>query len=198
MLGGKGRHILILLCLLVLLLGGGSSETAVKHDTLLRLHVRANSNSPLDQAVKFQVRDAVLVVLDKHLQKAGSVKEAQEEIQLALPEVFSAASTTLAAAGFDYPVRAELSQAVFPTRMYGDRVYRAGTYQALQIYLGEGGGENWWCVLFPPLCFIEAPQSSSGSAVPVAGRDALPPKPRSRLFEWWQRLVRESPNFPSS
>ncbi|MDW7651927.1 MAG: stage II sporulation protein R [Bacillota bacterium] len=156
---------------------------------LLRLHVRANSDSPADQALKYQVRNAVLDVLNHHLEAAGSAARAEEDIQSALPEVLLAAQNTVTGAGYDYPVSASLGEADFPTRVYGDKVYRAGTYRALQIYLGEGRGQNWWCVLFPPLCFVEVAQDT---AIPATTAQQEPPRPKSRLLEWWQRIFHRS------
>lgn len=154
-------------------------------DTLLRLHVRANSDSPTDQALKYQVRDAVLAVLAVHMEQAAGADAARENVDAAMPAVLAAAQAAVASAGFDYSVSASLGEADFPTRLYGTRVYRAGRYQALQIYLGEGRGENWWCVLFPPLCFVEA---SPDVAIPVSGEQPAVIQPRSRLLEWLQRI----------
>jgi stage II sporulation protein R len=171
------------LCLVFLL---QTSKNSDRTEALLRLHVKANSDAPHDQAVKYQVRDAVLDVLSRHLVAAGNADAAKEKVEAVLPEVLLTAEATLQSAGYDYPVSATLGEAEFPTRLYGDRVYRAGTYQAVQIYLGEGQGENWWCVLFPPLCFVEtAPEA----AIPVtSGQFSEHPRPKSRIVEWLQRL----------
>ncbi|MCR3921527.1 MAG: stage II sporulation protein R [Firmicutes bacterium] len=181
---------LIIFLIIIPLCFSGIPTAPSAQDSLLRLHVRANSDSPTDQAIKYQVRDTVLATLDGHLQNAGNATIAQEEIAQALPEVLRAARQTVAAAGFDYEVTASLGTAQFPTRMYGDQVYRAGTYQALQIYLGDGEGQNWWCVLFPPLCFVAAKTTSENDPVPVVAtpEQAIPPC-RSRILEWWQRLI---------
>jgi stage II sporulation protein R len=154
-------------------------------DMLLRLHVRANSDHPADQAVKYQVRDAVLTELSGYLDAADSADAARDEVETMLPQVIAAAQSVVDEAGYDYPVSAYLGEAEFPTRLYGDTVYRAGSYQALQIYLGAGSGENWWCVLFPPLCFIEA---APNSALPVSSQIQEPPRPRSRILEWLQSI----------
>lgn len=154
-------------------------------EPMLRLHVRANSDSPADQALKYQVRDVVLAVMDDHLEDSGDMDQAKADVAAVMPEVLAAATKMVADAGYNYSVNATLGEAEFPTRLYGDQVYRAGTYQAVQIYLGEGSGENWWCVLFPPLCFVEVAQESD---IPVAGAKSEAPRPRSRLLEWWQRI----------
>ncbi|MCW3488883.1 stage II sporulation protein R [Dethiobacter alkaliphilus] len=184
------RKIAVVLCIIVLplllLLPQSTAAPAEESpESMLRLHVRANSNSPADQALKYQVRDAVLAVMQDHVQESGSLDQARAEVETILPRVLAAADSVVDNAGYNYRVTASLGEADFPTRLYGDQVYRAGTYQAVQIYLGEGGGENWWCVLFPPLCFVEV---SDNSVIPVSGERAQTPKPRSRLLEWWQNL----------
>ena len=166
--------------------GGTPAQKEDQSASLLRLHVRANSDSEADQALKYQVRDTILHSLDVRLANVQSNAEAEEKIIQALPELLALAEITIRDAGFDYDISAQLGEADFPTRLYGEQVYRAGKYRALQIYLGEGRGENWWCVLFPPLCFIEV---SRDTAVSVSGETEIP-RPRSRLLEWWQRHFR--------
>jgi len=153
-------------------------------EDFLRLHVRAHSDAPTDQFLKYQVRDAVLTVLADHLAAADNLEAAGAKVDRSLPEVLLAAQQVVRQAGYDYAVRASLGEADFPTRLYGGQVYRAGRYQALQIYLGEGLGENWWCVLFPPLCFVGV---ASDKAIPQPGQTD-PPQPRSRFIAWWRQL----------
>lgn len=183
---------LVLLLLLPIFLSGAPAPQPT-NDALLRLHVRANSDAPADQAVKYEVRDTVLAVLDEYLQTAGSAADAKVQVASVLPAVLAAAQNTVQAAGFDYAVTASLGTAQFPTRLYGEQIYRAGSYQALQIYLGRGAGQNWWCVLFPPLCFVEAKTSApEQEAVVVQAAESAPedstPQFKSRLWEWWQKL----------
>ena len=182
---------ILLVLIIVMVIFVGTPTATQEQDTLLRLHVKANSDSPEDQALKYQVRDTVLEVLNDCLKQAGSAQAAQQKVAHILPEVITAAQETVSAAGFHYTVTASLGCADFPTRMYGDQIYRAGSYQALQIYLGEGEGQNWWCVLFPPLCFVESRTQSSTETVTVASMpqtDSSVPRFKSRLFIWWQRL----------
>ncbi|MBT9173855.1 MAG: hypothetical protein DDT21_02261 [Syntrophomonadaceae bacterium] len=150
----------------------------------LRLHVRANSDLPADQELKNAVRDTVLHALVPSLEQAGSAAEAAVIVDESLDEVVWRAEAAVRRAGFAYPVRVRMGATDFPTCMYGERVFNAGRYQALTIELGAGRGQNWWCVLFPPLCFVElqtakdlADLSETASAV----------QPRSRLLEWWRR-----------
>lgn len=190
----RAKRWLMVLLMLSSLFSAGAPAPQPTTDALLRLHVRAHSDAPADQAVKYEVRDTVLAVLHEHLQTAGSAAAAQAQVAALLPAVVAAAQQTVHAAGFTYEVTASLGTAQFPTRLYGDQVYRAGSYQALQIYLGKGAGQNWWCVLFPPLCFVEAKKSAPAQEAVVVCAEAeteaeeSPPPIKSRLLEWWQKL----------
>ncbi len=120
-------------------------------DQMIRLHVVANSDSPRDQALKLEVRDAVLGRCGVYL--AGlDRREALETLADILPQLGQVAADVVARAGYDYPVRVSLGQEPFPTRDYTDFSLPAGEYTALRVVLGEGAGHNWWCVVFPPLC----------------------------------------------
>lgn len=124
-------------------------------DSLIRLHVIANSDSPYDQEVKLLVRDKVIEVLEKMLANASDKEEAAVAINQNLDLIEEACREVLAELA-DYGVYATLCKAEFPTKAYGDWVLPAGEYDALRVVLGEGQGRNWWCVLFPPLCFVDA------------------------------------------
>ncbi|NLZ38057.1 MAG: stage II sporulation protein R [Firmicutes bacterium] len=184
------KYLLVFLLLLPLCFAGSPADRA--QPALLRLHVRAHSDAPADQALKYEVRNAVLAVLSPYLRQAENLEAAKAQIANNLPQVAAVAQQTVEAAGYNYPVTVSWGKAVFPTRLYGGKLYRAGTYQALQIYLGEGKGQNWWCVLFPPLCFIELPKEGgeSSASVPAAGSttEEIRPQCRSRLLEGLQKL----------
>lgn len=127
------------------------AEQKVLSDQMIRLHVVANSDSQADQALKLQVRDAVLE--QSALYTAGLDRQAaQEALREALPHLGQIAADTVARAGYRYPVRVTLQEESFPTRDYTDFSLPAGTYTALRVELGAGAGHNWWCVIFPPLC----------------------------------------------
>ncbi|WP_083463206.1 stage II sporulation protein R, partial [Calditerricola satsumensis] len=132
----------------------------------IRFRVIANSDAPEDQAVKRAVRDAVVAHLEDVLRGAQSVDEARAHLAKALPTIEALAVKTVRAAGFAYPVDVTLGRVPFPTKRYGTRIYPAGEYEALRITLGDGRGQNWWCVLFPPLCFVD-----------MAGSDAVASQP---------------------
>ena len=121
-------------------------------DKVVRLHILANSDSEEDQALKLQVRDAVLDRAEGILRAAPDRDTAERRLRLALPELEQLAEETVRAGGYDYDVTAELTDTAFPTREYGDFTLPAGEYLALRLVIGAGEGHNWWCVVFPPLC----------------------------------------------
>jgi len=118
------------------------------------LHIRANSDSEADQAVKLKVRDAVNAYIEKNVVKT-TFAAAYADIGARLDDITAAAEKTLKAEGFKYGARSKLVNEYFPTRKYGDTVVEEGYYDALIIELGSGSGANWWCVVYPPLCYGE-------------------------------------------
>ena len=133
---------------------GGWSLRAQRElaDKVVRLHILANSDSEADQALKMQVRDAVLIRAEELLVASDGRGEAETALRDHLPELTLLAQRTVVESGYDYSVCAELANTVFPTREYDDFRLPAGNYLALRVIIGEGGGRNWWCVVFPPLC----------------------------------------------
>lgn len=123
---------------------------------MLRLHVLANSDDPVDQRTKLLVRDRVIQVLNKRFTGVTTEKQAEKAALNSLPLIESEAGKVVAAAGYRYPVKAYLGDYDFPVRYYGARVFPPGKYTAVRVVLGRGEGHNWWCVLFPPLCFQAA------------------------------------------
>ena len=121
-------------------------------DKVVRLHILANSDSEADQALKLRVRDAVLTRAEELLQTSGRRSDAEDVLREHLAELTELAGAVVAAGGYDYPVTAELANTPFPTREYETFSLPAGMYLALRVIIGEGGGRNWWCVVFPPLC----------------------------------------------
>lgn len=124
-------------------------------DELIRLHVIANSDSPEDQALKLKVRDQLLLNFGKDFSENQTMEQARETIEANLSELEKVALHEIKRQGYNYPVKAQLGVWPFPTRVYGDEVYPAGEYEALRLVIGEGKGANWWCVMFPPLCFVD-------------------------------------------
>jgi len=123
-------------------------------EDLVRFHVIANSDSPIDQALKLKVRDRVLKEMYTKFD-ARDISEAKSIIKDNLTYIEKIANDEVKKHGFNYPVKAVLGKSTFPTKSYGSIALPAGTYNALKVVIGSGQGKNWWCVLFPPLCFID-------------------------------------------
>lgn len=120
----------------------------------LRIHIRADSNENAAQSVKYAVRDEVVAYLTPVVAECEDKEEAIKRIQTLLLEIATVAEQTLQSKGFSYGARAKITQETFPTRVYEAYTLPAGEYTALIIELGEGKGDNWWCVVYPPLCFV--------------------------------------------
>ena len=119
----------------------------------LRIHIRANSNLEDEQAVKYLVKDAVVSYLTPYIAECNTKEKAQNMLKEQLFAVEEVADSILEFNGFDYKSNAEIRVEKFPTRKYDDFTLDAGFYDALIIELGSGEGDNWWCVVYPPLCF---------------------------------------------
>ena len=120
-----------------------------------RLHVIANSDSEVDQQIKMDVRNAVLEASKEGILKCENPLEAEEYIKANLQTILSAANKALEDNGVDYKATAQIGEFSFPEKTYGEVTFPEGNYHALKINLGEAEGQNWWCVMFPPLCLSE-------------------------------------------
>lgn len=132
----------------------GCVDNNIFDGELLRLHVRANSNSDADQKVKLKVRDAINEYITLNVDKT-TFEDAYEDVAKRLPDIRQVAERTLTANGFSYGASVKLANEYFPTRKYGNTVVESGYYDALIVELGSGTGDNWWCVVYPPLCYGE-------------------------------------------
>lgn len=131
------------------------------YDSVVRLHVLANSDSEEDQALKLQVRDAVLAVTSPLVKDCRSKEEAVAVLEANLPAMEAAARAVIADAGRDDAVAVMLGEESYPTRTYENCCFPAGDYISLRVAIGEAAGQNWWCVLFPPLCLSAAEAKDS-------------------------------------
>ncbi|MBH5320544.1 stage II sporulation protein R [Paenibacillus sp. GSMTC-2017] len=138
--------------------GGNIPEEAI------RLRILANSDSASDQLIKRVVRDEIVKTMNSWATGPVTIEEARETIQNNMPDIERVVSNVLKSRGYTYTFTAELGMVDFPTKMYGNKVYPAGLYEALLVTIGEGKGQNWWCVLFPPLCFIDATTGEASAA----------------------------------
>ena len=123
---------------------------------MIRFHIRANSDTVEDQLLKLKVKDYVLDMLKPVMNNADSMEKAQELILAKMPYLKSQIEAYLQNAGYDYSVELYFQDEEFPMKQYGDMTFPAGTYHALRIDIGEKAGQNWWCVMYPSLCFLDA------------------------------------------
>ena len=130
-----------------------NAQSQVIVDEYLRIHIRADSNEDGAQAVKYKVRDGVVSYLTPLVADYDTKREAMQGIAQNLSGITAVAERILRQEGYSYGATAEIKTEDFPTRVYGDYTLPAGDYTALIIRLGEGRGDNWWCVVYPPLCF---------------------------------------------
>ena len=126
-----------------------------------RIHIRANSNSVADQNVKYIVKDAVVDFLIPLLSEVETKDEAEKVMRVNLDKIEEVADEVLLENGFTYQSSAYISFEKFPTRKYDDLVLEEGFYDALILALGTGSGDNWWCVVYPPFCFLETKNSEN-------------------------------------
>lgn len=176
------KKVLILIVALVALLvvinvfsSGEEENGADVNADYLRIHIRANSNGDADQQVKYKVKEAVVKALTPLLSGVSSKEKAMEIISDNLALIDEVSDETLRENGFYYGAKARLCEEDFPTRTYGELTLESGIYDALIVDLGSGSGDNWWCVVFPPLCFVA---DGEGEKVTY----------RSLIVEWFEKL----------
>lgn len=136
---------------------------------VLRLHVIANSDSTKDQNIKLYVRDQILHSLQEDMKHVHSASEARKITKNHLTAIRTAAQKALASIKCDASVKVMVSKRYFPVKQYGDLTFPAGTYDALCVEIGEAKGHNWWCVLFPSLCFV----NETTAVVPESSKESL-------------------------
>ena len=129
------------------------NEKIAAENEYLRIHIRADSNAQDAQAVKYAVRDKVVEYLTPLVAFYPDKASALQGVSAHLPQIARTAEQALRQQGFAYGAKAELRKESFPSRVYGNEILPAGEYDALIIELGSGQGDNWWCVVYPPLCF---------------------------------------------
>ncbi|MDE6586302.1 MAG: stage II sporulation protein R [Clostridia bacterium] len=135
---------------------GAQSGGRMENNDYLRIHVRANSNSQTDQSVKYLVKDEVVKFITPYVAECVDKPTAMKVVESILPQLEKVCDKKLKECGFDYTSKASVREEKFPTRVYGELTLEEGVYDALIIELGSGTGDNWWCVIYPPLCFTSA------------------------------------------
>ena len=136
----------------------GESEI---YDTVVRLHVIANSDSEEDQTLKLKVRDRIIRVVSPAVENCRTQSEAIAAIGGIMDDIQAAAEEVIDEEGFDYPVSVIITEEQYPTKNYESCAFPEGEYVSLQVKIGESAGENWWCCLFPPLCLSAASDKGS-------------------------------------
>ena len=124
-------------------------------DSVFRLHVIANSDSQEDQNLKYKVRDSLIEYMNTLVNSSYSKEDVIKIAKEHLNEFKNIAQNVIKENGFDYPVNVEIGNFAFPSKTYGDISFPSGFYDALKVEIGESKGQNWWCVMFPPLCFVD-------------------------------------------
>lgn len=155
-------------------------------DQVIRFHVVANSDTTDDQLLKQKVRDYVIEFVEPLLSESKSVEETKYILEGSLPVIKEIAEEVVEDWGREYPVYVALDKANFPTKSYGDVVLPAGEYEACRIVIGEGKGENWWCVMYPPLCYLDV----ASGVVPLEGKEQL----QNELNNEQYRLITDKAN----
>ena len=149
------------------------ADKARLREELIRLHVVAASDSEADQALKLRVRDAITESLEQELANLTDVEQAKEYLQENLPKLETLANRVLREAGCEDLAKVSLAVEEFSTRVYDTFTLPAGVYNALRITIGEGEGKNWWCVVFPTLCFSATSEGFEDIAAGAGFPDAL-------------------------
>ncbi len=165
-------------------------------DKVVRLHVLANSDSEEDQALKLKVRDVVLERATAILEQSADRREAESRLRGELLELERIAAEEIAAEGYNYPVTVELENTDFPTKEYDGFTLPAGEYLALRAIIGEGQGQNWWCVVFPPLCTAasaDVPASALAAGFSEEEVNLITEENQGyvlkfKAVEWWETL----------
>lgn len=147
----------------------GDIEQGQPYSGIMRFHVRANSDSEEDQELKLAVKEDVVTFLKPLLEDCSSVAESKNVIVSNLQNIYTIAVNTIVEQGYDYSVEVYVTEEEFPAKTYGDITFPAGKYQALRIDIGAAKGQNWWCVMYPPLCFID----DSTTVVSEEGKEIL-------------------------
>ena len=199
----------VALCVGVLFALGVAVYTYVYSDTMqrdiadnvIRFHVLAHSDDDDHQELKETVRLDILAEFASTLSHGTTIEETRAALMYHLPAIRDYAEESVRRAGFDYSVTADMSTVFFPTRIYGGIAFPPGQYEAVQIVIGDGVGSNWWCLMFPPLCYVDMTATESGlqQLAETVSEEAFllltyqesgsaELAVRFRIVEWWQKL----------
>ena len=152
-------------------------------DKLIRFHVIANSDADEDQNLKLKVRDKVVEALSEKLSNVSSLEEAEKVLEENIDYVNEIAKEVIEENNYTYEVNTMLSYENFPDKVYGDCVFPQGNYEAFRVIIGEGKGQNWWCVMFPSLCFVDESKNSVDSSDLEEEIENIEPKSNEKTNE---------------
>ncbi|MGN0819260.1 MAG: stage II sporulation protein R [Christensenellaceae bacterium] len=156
---------LLISIIIVLAVVGRAQEKPETNTEYLRIHIRANSNDAVDQNVKYLVKDEIVEYLTPIIAGCDSKDEAISSIKQNVDAINRLIDSFLQKNGFNYKSSLAIRKEHFPTRCYGDLTLEEGDYDAVIVNLGSGKGDNWWCVVFPPLCFTDSKNVKYKSAI---------------------------------
>ena len=151
---------------------------------IIRFHVIANSDSQEDQDLKLMVKDEIVKYMEPILRDAGDISETRIRIKDHLGEIEEKAAEVIKGQGYDYQAEAGLTKCYFPIKTYGDCTFPAGEYEALRVCIGEAQGKNWWCVLYPNLCFIDSIHAVVPEEQKEELKNVLTEEEYDSLFDW--------------
>ena len=212
----KRRRLLLCSLLLIFVIGWATKVYAERTQSALaqsvvRFHVLANSDSVEDQALKSKVKDRVLTELKPELSVSRSVEETQAFLSSRLKCIEADVSAYIQTLGYNYPVKVSIDNSVFPATTYGNVTFFPGEYQALRVVIGEGEGQNWWCVVFPPLCYVDVAKDYTSEEELLllrnitdmdyllltgeAREENVTVNVRFKVVETWQNLLHRNRNF---
>ncbi len=160
----------------------GNVSEGEPYSGIMRFHVRANSDSQTDQELKMAVKEDVVAFLKPLLEDCGSVAESKKILVANLQNIYAVATHTIVEQGYDYGVKVYVTEESFPEKTYGELTFPAGDYQALRVDIGEAKGQNWWGIMYPPLCFIEDTTTVVTEDGKEILRDNLTPEEYAELF----------------
>lgn len=189
----KKKVVFSLIALLLIIIGVyGYNKNNSLYSKVIRFHVLANSDTNIDQTVKVMVKDEVIKYVEPLLKNSKSLEESKKILNENKGNIVNLANKTLMENGQVYTASAEISKVDFPVKSYGDIVFPGGKYDAFRIILGEGEGKNWWCVMFPPLCFVDVKNAIADEKMEKELEKVLT---KDEMENIMQNKKKEAPNF---
>lgn len=171
----KNKICVIVVLILLLIIGASFLPTAEVEYDYLRLHIRANSNSEIDQNIKYEIKDELVEFLTPYFCNVTSKNEAVEIVNNLKEKMSEICVEVLRKNGFNYSANVKINNEYFPTRTYSNTTLESGYYDAVIVELGSAEGDNWWCVMYPPLCFITRENQTEITF-------------KSKIVEWFKSL----------